>query len=496
MIQKLLNNITSKNWFYTSIFYAVIAAVILMVAYLGIKKDPMMGLAIPIVILFGAIIFTSYDKLIWIVVALAPLSVPLKKIMPGLPFDMHLPTEPVLFLVLILFLLSFLQGKRLPQKLISHPVSIVIYIYLIWMSLTAFTSVLPVVSFKMLLTRFWFIIAFFFLLSTLFYDHKNIHRFVWTFSIALLPVIAYTTINHISKGILNKHTAHFVMKPFFNDHTSYGAVTAFVIPILMGYTFTELTNKRQKFWSAVVLFIVFAAQILSYTRASWLSLIFGAGIWTLVKLKIKFRTVFITIATILILGFSFQNQILMALEQNSAESSDDLSTHFSSITNITTDDSNLERINRWSCAIRMFEEKPMFGWGPGTYAMKYAPYQITKERTTISTNSGTGGNAHSEYLGSLAESGILGMVNYLLLIIFIMYTGITAYVRLKDNNLRTIVLGAVIGFSTYIFHGILNNFLDTDKISIPFWGFAAIIVTLDIYSKQQKNTPLEIQTEQ
>lgn len=495
MIQKLLNNIASKNWFYTTIFYAVIAAVILIVGYLGIKKDPILGLAIPVIILFGVIVFTSYDKLIWIVIALAPLSVPLKKLMPGLPFDMHLPTEPVLFLVLILFFFSILRGKRLPQKLVTHPVSLVIYIYLIWMTLTAFTSELPVVSFKMLLTRLWFIIAFFFLLSTLFFDHKNIHRFVWTFSIALLPVIAYTTINHISRGILNKQAAHFVMKPFFNDHTSYGAVTAFMIPCLLGYTFTELTSRRKKLWSAVILFIIFAAQILSYTRASWLSLIFGAGIWTLIKLKIKFRTVFITLVTILVIGFSFENQILMALEQNSAESSDDLRTHFSSITNITSDDSNLERINRWSCAIRMFENKPLLGWGPGTYAMEYAPYQLTRERTSISTNSGNGGNAHSEYLGSLAESGVLGMINYLLLIIVIMYTGITAYIRLDDKKLKTVVLGAIIGFSTYIFHGILNNFLDTDKISIPFWGCTAIIVSLDIYSKQ-KNAPNEIQTKQ
>jgi hypothetical protein len=30
-------------------------------------------------------------------------------------------------------------------------------------------------------------------------------------------------------------------------------------------------------------------------------------------------------------------------------------------------------------------------------------------------------------------------------------------------------------------HGFLNNFLDTDKLSVPFWGFTAIIVALDVY---------------
>jgi hypothetical protein len=35
-------------------------------------------------------------------------------------------------------------------------------------------------------------------------------------------------------------------------------------------------------------------------------------------------------------------------------------------------------------------------------------------------------------------------------------------------------------------HGFLNNFLDTDKLSIPFWGFIAALVYLDI--KQKKET--------
>jgi hypothetical protein len=34
---------------------------------------------------------------------------------------------------------------------------------------------------------------------------------------------------------------------------------------------------------------------------------------------------------------------------------------------------------------------------------------------------------------------------------------------------------------TYYTHGVLNNYLDTDKASIPFWGFTAMIVAIDIY---------------
>ena len=175
----------------------------------------------------------------------------------------------------------------------------------------------------------------------------------------------------------------------------------------------------------------------------------------------------------------------MSLEHNSKQSSADFKTHISSMANITSDASNLERINRWSCAIRMFEDKPVFGFGPGTYMFKYGPYQLNENRTIISTNSADGGNAHSEYLGPLSESGVLGLLTFLLIVGTVIYTAVHTYMRVNDKRLKSFVLAALVGLVTYYIHGFLNNFLDTDKLSVPFWGFTAMIVAIDIYSRQQ-----------
>jgi putative inorganic carbon (HCO3(-)) transporter len=113
----------------------------------------------------------------------------------------------------------------------------------------------------------------------------------------------------------------------------------------------------------------------------------------------------------------------------------------------------------------------------------YAPYQLNKDRTIISTNSADGGNAHSEYLGALSESGLMGLLSYLIIIGVVMDTAIQTYTRLKDPRLRSFVLAAIVSLVTYYIHGGLNNFLDTDKLSVPFWGFTAMIVAIDIYTK-------------
>ena len=115
---------------------------------------------------------------------------------------------------------------------------------------------------------------------------------------------------------------------------------------------------------------------------------------------------------------------------------------------------------------------------------QYAPYQLTGDRTIISTNSANGGNAHSEYLGSMAESGLLGPISVLILFAVVIFSGIHAYSRTNDKRLKTLVMSALLGLMTYYIHGVLNNFLDTDKLSVPFWGFTAIIVAIDIHTRK------------
>ena len=183
-------------------------------------------------------------------------------------------------------------------------------------------------------------------------------------------------------------------------------------------------------------------------------------------------------------------RITMVLESNKQDSSTDLKEHVSSISNVSSDASNLERLNRWKSAFEMFKEKPVFGWGPGVYAFEYAPFQRSYDKTIISTNAGDGGNAHSEYLGPLSEAGILGMLTFLGVIITTIITAVRTYKQAQSKRIKNLVLVAFLGIVSYYIHGVLNNFLDTDKISALFWGMTAIIVVSDIYFKQLSDEEL------
>ena len=175
----------------------------------------------------------------------------------------------------------------------------------------------------------------------------------------------------------------------------------------------------------------------------------------------------------------------MKLEKNRQDSATDFNKHIKSISNISTDASNLERINRWNSALRMWEERPVMGWGPGTYQFNYAPFQKSDEMTIISTNAGDMGNAHSEYIGPLAEQGVPGLTFILILVGTIIYTGTIIYSKAKNTHTRKFALAILIGLLTYFIHGTLNNFLDTDKLAVPVWAFVAMIVALDVYHSKE-----------
>lgn len=355
-----------------------------------------------------------------------------------------------------------------------------IFIYLIWHLITVCTSTMPLVSLKCWIASLWFIVPFFFLGVLLFKETKNIYRFIFLYMIPFAVLIIYTLIRHSAYNF-DQHIANGIMTPFFNDHTSYGAAIAIFMPFLVGMVFSRETKRSWRIASLVLLVIFIIGLVFSYTRAAWISLLGALAVYFILKFKISNKIVF-AVAIIGILGVAlFQTQIFFKMESNKVESSTDFSKHIKSISNITSDASNLERINRWNCAIRMFKEKPVFGWGPGTYQFKYAPFQHSDEKTIISTNAGDGGNAHSEYLGSLAESGLFGMLNYILICIIIYITGTRTYHKLTDKKLKMVVSAALCGLVTYFIHGALNNFLDIDKIAVPFWGFAAMIVAIEIY---------------
>ncbi|MFN5885448.1 MAG: O-antigen ligase family protein [Bacteroidota bacterium] len=441
---------------------------------------------LPFALLFALLILFSLDTLLFILCFLVPLSINVDNIGGGL--GLSLPDEPLVMLIMCLAIFKFIINSEYDYRVFRHPLTIVIILNMLWTLFTVFTSEHPFVSAKFFLSRLWFVVVFYFLGVVLFKKFSNIIRYLWLYLIPLTFAVLWTLYQHSAYNFEMKYSFE-ITRPFYVAHGVYGAAIAFFIPItLIFILFPERLHINKTAWFGAIglLLILIVGLIYSYTRASWISIAAAVAALRPLLLRIKFNTILIVLFSAIMLFIVFQSEITYMMSKTDDKSSKDFSEHFRSISNINTDASNAERINRWVCAWKMFEERPVLGFGPGTYSFVYAPFQLSQYKTVISTNFGDGGNAHSEYLGPLCETGLPGLITILMMVYFSLATAFRLFYTAQKARVRYLALALLLAFITYFVHGLMNNYSETDKIAILWWGGFAMLTALDLYHNPQE----------
>ena len=103
----------------------------------------------------------SLEHLLLLTLFFTPLSLQLSWFTGGSGFDISVPTEPILALLLFITLFKLIVTREFPLKLLRHPVTIMVGLYLLWTIVTSITSTMPGVSFKTLAYRMWFTAGFY-----------------------------------------------------------------------------------------------------------------------------------------------------------------------------------------------------------------------------------------------------------------------------------------------------------------------------------------------
>lgn len=105
------------------------------------------------------------------------------------------------------------------------------------------------------------------------------------------------------------------MVPFYNDHTAYAAVVAMFVPLLIGMTGDKTSQPLSRSFAFLVLIVLITAIVLSYTRASWVSLVAALICYLIFVFRIHTYVVVGSIVIIVSLLFIFESDITMALEK-------------------------------------------------------------------------------------------------------------------------------------------------------------------------------------
>jgi putative inorganic carbon (hco3(-)) transporter len=376
--------------------------------------------------------------------------------------DLYLPAEALIVVLAIVTLLRFLVPLNL-TIIKKNPLPL---LWLLSFIPGILMSVMPLVSLKFWVINGMFVFTFYY--GFLHIASRGKHLPMVPFMIALVPVLLLGLAQFI-KFDFNPVTISGLYKPFFYSHTMLGASLA----IIAGYSWSQ--SKNQKYWRPIAVLVALLV-VLTGSRAALWSVVFMLTIWALMHLPELWR--WLLPVTLLVVYFSLFGtaKIQESISYNSFQSHDPQATLLEksmSVTNIQTDASNMERLNRWVSALRMFEERPMFGFGPGSYQFTYIPFQekSLENRLTVrnpdSPPPGSGGSAHSEILLQLSENGIATVL------IFLVMIGRWVYFGFLRGTLRSPQTALFLALSTYLFHMQFNNFLNQPAFAFLFWGCAA-----------------------
>lgn len=450
-------------------------------ALIGVAYHQYWVWAIPPALIVVYLAIFKLDLLLLAVYFLVPISIVSDNTDMGISFA--LPSEPMLFGIMLFFFFKLLIEGHFDKAVLNHPIVMAVIAYFAWMGITSITSSMPLVSLKFMLSHLWGMVTYVLLGSQLFKKYNHLHNTLWLFIAGFTLVIAYTLIRHAGRGFSLADSSK-VLTPFMWNHGIYGAVLTFIIPYLGLYAF-----RGKKFGidnnlipiAGILTVLWLIALFFSYTRAAWLGLFAAMGFTIILYFRVSFYKLIALAVMVGGLSWLIQDVVLKKLETNNKTSNKELGSHVKSIGNVKTDVSNLERVNRWSSGFRMLKERPILGWGPGTYMFQYAPFQNPWEKTPISTNFGEVGSIHSEFFGPLVEMGIIGFLLFIIMNMAAIATGMQLYYHGKTDYVRYLALAIMLGLITYLVHGLVNNFLDWDKASLVFWSSFGMLTSLSVY---------------
>ncbi|MCX6199255.1 MAG: O-antigen ligase family protein [Bacteroidetes bacterium] len=413
----------------------------------------------------------------------------------SLGFGINIPTEPIELLIAICLMFQYKAIILMLQSVYKNPLFISIVGLSVFSWLSCFSSQMAIVSIKYTLIETLHLLVF---VGGIFLVEKENPKFFFkcmlAYSLTFVALLFHAWYLQAQYNFVIDFSAA-AMRPFYKDHPLYGSAIAFLLPF-WGY----LSFAKTKFPSSAalkkvapfVLLILLIGLFLSFSRAAWFTFVF-ALIFSLLlynfRNKIQQLILVLTFFSIVILlCVSLFFKIAQTAE---AVKSSSVKNQFLSAFNWTYDIANLERLNRYKCALRMFKEKPLTGFGNNMYKFSYFNYQQPEEMTRISLSHpianerlGTGGNSHSDYLATLTELGIGGFASWFGIVFFALWFSLCKFFREQ----QTIFLVIFFALLTYVLHVAVNNFMHEEKISALFWMCCGVILASGYHSNVTKLT--------
>jgi O-antigen ligase len=275
---------------------------------------------------------------------------------------------------------------------------------------------------------------------------EQIRRFVAALLVVCM-IICVIAILQIPAG--GRVTAPFEGK--VGEPNTLGGYLVLILGLALGLLLTPGSTKGKPFLGVLV-FLIIVSLLATLSRSSWTAAVVMLVVFVFFsqkKLLLVVSMVCIAVIAPFITPTAVKERALYTVKQRVHPQQIELG-------GFRLDTSTSARIISWKEALtKDFIKHPLLGHGITGYAFMDAQYPKI-----------------------LVETGLLGLVAFLLLMFSIYRYTLTAYRTVSDPFFRGIVLGYLAAFSAMLVHAIGTNTFIIVRIMEPFWFLTAIIMMI------------------
>ncbi len=271
----------------------------------------------------------------------------------------------------------------------------------------------------------------------------------------------------------------WIYGPYVN-HNHYAGLMELLLPIPLVISLTHLVHERERMMAGAAAAIMVGTVFLSGSRGGMLAVFVQLMVLAVFHFRKK-KGLRIAIGTA-----SFAIVLVSLLAWLGGK---ELTTRVSSISReARTEISGGVRLAIDRDSVRMFLQKPVLGWGLGTFPVAYPKYR------TFYTNFFVN-EAHNDYAQFLVETGVLGLA---IIVWFLVVLYRRARIKIRDwtsNVSSATTLVCTLGVIGMLVHSLFDFNLQIPANAALFYVFCSIVTASPLLQRAKKRRPVSEETE-
>jgi O-antigen ligase len=262
--------------------------------------------------------------------------------------------------------------------------------------------------------------------------------------------------------------------PYVN-HNHYAGLMEMLVPILLVLSLTRLVRDRERIAAGVAAAIMVGTVFLSGSRGGMLAIFVELAFLAVVLLRQR-RSIRIIVGVV-----AFAVVLVGLLTWLGGK---ELTSRVSSIsTEARTELSGGMRLSIDRDALRMFANKPVLGWGLGTFPVVYPQYRSFYTNFFVN-------EAHNDYLQLLCEVGLLGFGTMVWFLVVVYRSAMRKIANWMSDVSGAVTLACTLGLTGILVHSLLDFNLQIPANAALFYVLCTLAAAKPLLQRAKKRKPV------